>query len=185
MSLTRKKILIVIAVALISVAAVVIVVDLNKPSREPWSILFKQKVELFIVHYEDGVEIEVPPSTPEGEKLMSACQDALDDAVGAIDGTIQAVTEMRNNMTENSRYVIAMLENGCELNIGVLTATDKLLFIPRAWRERTGIGKLENARATWIFTINVAHIWTTGFPPFTTRERSYYELVYIMEQLRH
>lgn len=116
---------------------------------------------------------------------MSACQDALDDAYGAIDETNQAVTEMMTNMTENSRYVIAMLENGCELNIGVLTATDKLLFIPRAWRERTGIGKLENARATYIFTINVWYCWLTGFPPHTHNERSYHELVDIMEQLRH
>lgn len=153
MNLKHKRILIIIAVALISVAAVVIVVDLerrNKPSREPWSILFKQKVELFIVHYEDGVEIEVPPSTPEGEKLMPACQDALDDAVGAVDGTNQAVTEMMTNMTENSRYVIAMLENGCELNIGDLIATDKLLFIPLAWKERTAFGKLEDARHIYI-----------------------------------
>jgi hypothetical protein len=178
-------ILIIIAVALISIAAVAIVVDLNKPSREPWSILFKDKVELFVVHYEDGVEIEVTPSTPEGEKLMSACQDALDDAAGMIDGTSQAVTEIMTNMTENSRYVVAMLENGCELNIRGLIAADKLLFIPRAWREITGIGKLENARATHIFTINVAYLWMTGNPFYIPRERSYYELVDIMEQLRH
>lgn len=48
------------------------------------NISFKDMVEVIIVRYEDGTNMTVSPSTPEGDKLISACEDILLNLYGKL-----------------------------------------------------------------------------------------------------
>lgn len=76
---------------------------------------FKNKVEVIIVHHEDGTNMTVHPSTLEGEKLISACENILQNLFGKLlcFFTDEEMTTLKNAST----YVEISLRNTYNLTL--------------------------------------------------------------------
>lgn len=105
----RKKQLLVGSVTVVSISFLIIgFLCLNPFFRGP-NVSLRDKVELFVVHYESGVNMTVYPSTSEGAELLSACEGVMNNLYGQLLWAVldEDVARIKNS----SQYVDVMLKD--------------------------------------------------------------------------
>lgn len=125
---SRKRLLITISVALVLIAAFVVAIFLRFPPFFEPSVSLEGKVELFVVHYENGVNITVYPSTSEGGKLSSACEDVLRN----LRGRLKLILPDKDVavIKDRSEYVEVMLRGTYNFTVYAQDITaSRILFI--------------------------------------------------------
>lgn len=114
--LARKQILLIISI--ISINAISIALLISHLFPKSVNILSEDMVEAIIVHYEDGTNMTVRPSTLEGKSLTSACSDWLESISGRLGPYVSEEGEAMPRACEiYPKYVEVVLKNTYNLTL--------------------------------------------------------------------
>jgi hypothetical protein len=103
-----KRLLVAISVLLIATALTITSLLFFLPKLATSSISLVGKVKLFVVHYADGVNMTVDPSTKEGQGLSSACEAVLKNLKGHL--PLVLTGEQMRSLKERSTYLDVLLD---------------------------------------------------------------------------
>jgi hypothetical protein len=101
-----KKLLVAISVLLIAATLTTVSFLFSLPKTSSVSLV--GKVKLFVVHYADGVNMTVDPSTKEGQGLSPACEAVLKNLKGHL--RLVLTGEQMRSLKERSTYLDVLLD---------------------------------------------------------------------------
>ena len=101
-----KRLLVAISVLLIAATLTTVSFLFSLPKTSSVSLV--GKVKLFVVHYADGVNMTVDPSTKEGQELSSACEAVLKNLKGHL--PLVLTGEQMRSLKERSTYLDVLLD---------------------------------------------------------------------------
>ena len=103
-----KRLLVAISVLLVAATLTIVSFFFLFPLSKTSSVSLEGKVKLFVVHYADGVNLTVDPSTKEGQGLSSACEAVLKNLKGHL--RLVLTGEQMRSLKERSTYLDVLLD---------------------------------------------------------------------------